>query len=66
MSFWCRRLDQNTNDFFSKISALASKNDVESKKGDSIHLFLEARAEIQEKIRWYFGPNDDTKKTFWN
>ena len=23
-------------------------------------LFLEARAEILKKFRWYFGPNDDT------
>ena len=29
-------------------------------------LFLEARAEIREKNSWYFGPNDDTKRTFWN
>ena len=27
-------------------------------------LFLEARAEILEKIHWFFGPNDDTKKSF--
>ena len=25
MSFWCHRLDRNTNEFFSRISALASK-----------------------------------------
>ena len=25
MSFWCHRLDKNTNEIFSKISALASK-----------------------------------------
>ena len=29
-------------------------------------LFLEARAEILKTIRWFFGRNDVTKKTFWN
>ena len=29
-------------------------------------LFLEARAEILEKIRWFFGRFEDTKRTFWN
>ena len=29
-------------------------------------LFLGARAEILKKFRWYFGQNDDTKRTFWN
>ena len=78
MSFWCHRLDQNTNKIFSKISALASKKMLNQKKwGHFIHLirefyfdsvtllfwfdlFLEARAEILEKIllvfwskRWY-------------
>ena len=28
-------------------------------------LYLEARAEIHKKIRCFFGPNDDTKKSFW-
>ena len=30
------------------------------------NLFLEARAEILKKFRWFFGPNDDIKKSFWN
>ena len=25
-----------------------------------------ARTEIFKKFRWYFGQNDDTKRTFWN
>ena len=27
-------------------------------------LFLEARAEILKKFRWFFGLNDDIKKSF--
>ena len=27
-------------------------------------LFLEARAEILKKFRWFFGQFEDTKKTF--
>ena len=40
MSFGCHRLDQNTNEFFSRISALAFKKRSNQK---------EARAEILEK-----------------
>ena len=28
--------------------------------------FLDSRAEIVKFFRWYFGRNDDTKRTFWN
>ena len=28
--------------------------------------FLNTRAEFVKFFRWYFGPNDDTKRTFWN
>jgi hypothetical protein len=27
-------------------------------------LFLEPRAEILKKFRWFFDPNDDIKKSF--
>ena len=30
------------------------------------HHFLDSRAEFVKFFRWYFGPNDDTKRTFWN
>ena len=30
----------------------------------SFDLFLKARAEILKKIRWFYGRNDDTQKTF--
>ena len=69
MSFWCHRLDQNTNEIFSRISALASKKISNQKNKDTLYtyliglfyfdsltllfwfgLFLEARAEILEKI----------------
>ena len=30
------------------------------------HHFLDSRAEIVKFFRWYFGRNDDTKRTFWN
>ena len=33
---------------------------------DLTPFYLEARAEILEKFCWYFGPNDDTKRTLWN
>ena len=63
MSFRCRRFDQKTNEFFSRISALASKKRLnQNNKGTFIlkkneiiihffkfNLFLEARAEIFEK-----------------
>ena len=29
-------------------------------------IFLEARAEILEKICWFFGRFEETKRTFWN
>ena len=32
MSFWCHQIDQKTNEIFVKISALASKKEVKSKK----------------------------------
>ena len=28
--------------------------------------FSDSRAEIFKFFRWYFGPNNDTKRTFWN
>ena len=28
--------------------------------------FSNSRAEIVKFFRWYFGQNDDTKRTFWN
>ena len=38
LSFWCHRLDQNTNEFFSRISALASKKSSNQKnKGTLYH-----------------------------
>ena len=30
------------------------------------HHFSNSRAEIVNFFRWYFGRNDDTKRTFWN
>jgi hypothetical protein len=39
MSFWCLQIDQKTNENFARISALASKKEVESKK-DKGTLFL--------------------------
>ena len=30
------------------------------------NLFLEARAEILKKFSWYFGQNDDSKRTLRN
>ena len=48
MSFWCHRLDHNTNEIFSRISALASKKTSNQKVPLFFwfDLFLEARAEI--------------------
>jgi hypothetical protein len=30
------------------------------------YYFSGSRAEIFKNFCWYFGPNDDTKRTFWN
>ena len=72
MSFWCHNFFQKTNEFFSRISALAYKMRSNQKnKGTLYHyligfyidsltllfwfdLFLEARAEILEKISLVF------------
>ena len=62
--------------FFLRISALASKKRLNQKNKVLINkkiydwglfcfdFFLEARAEIPKKFRWYFGRNDETKRTF--
>ena len=74
MSFWCLQIFQKTNEIFSRISSLASKKRSNQKMQwrilfysltplFSFDLFLEARA---EKFHWYFGPNLNTKRTFWN
>ena len=31
---------------------------------DSTSFYLEARAEILTKLRWFIGPFEDTKRTF--
>ena len=60
MSIWCHRFDQNTNEI---IPFFILKIFVETFLFD---LFSEARAEILKIFRWYFGGNDDTKRTFRN
>ena len=62
-SFWCLQIDQNQNEMFIRISALASKKRLNKKKGTLYHYdfnltplsyFLEARAEILTKISLVF------------
>ena len=82
MSFWCHRLDQNSNENIVKISGLkifvaswGLPGDLVSninKPTGSSKSFQEAPMKLQKEsrqkslqyFRCYFGPNDDTKKTF--
>ena len=81
MSFWCHRLDQNTNEKFSRISALASKTRSNQKNKGTFYRQLEdfiltllhylfwfdLFLEAKQKIFvGFFGRFDDTKRTFWN
>ena len=67
----------NANENFSRISALAYKKRLNQKRIKAhnffssfsiIYLrpFFESRAKIFKKNSWYFGRNDDTKRTFRN
>ena len=61
MVFWCLQIDHKTKEIFIRISALASK-----KRSNQIFFERLKRNEVILSFRWYFGPNDDTKRTFRN
>ena len=80
MLLWCRRFDQKTNEIFVRISALASKKRLNQKLYYTNYVrqpvisamifgltsFYRLGQESLKKFHWFFGRNDDYKKTFRN
>ena len=53
MSFQCHRLDQNTNNFFLRIAALASKNTLNQKRIKALYLFLLFKIYLIRDFFWF-------------